>query len=124
MCTSGLLYKQKNPVLEAIEGVYEMIEASSKFSSGWKVRTGVHYGSVMTGIVGTQSFQFDIWGDTVNTAARLESKAKTGSIIISEEAYKKVEGQVKVDNLGPIEIQGKGKLNLYSVLELSSANRL
>ena len=67
-------------------------------------------GPVVAGGIGTSKFQYDIWGDTVNTAARMESHSEIGRIQISESTYELVKGEFTTTPRGPIEIKGKGTL--------------
>lgn len=56
----------------------------------WELRIGLHAGPVMAGVIGRQKFSFNIWGDSVNIAARMESNGETGRIAISENTYQRV----------------------------------
>lgn len=80
-----------------------------------EVRVGVHTGSVVAGIVGTRKFQYDIWGDAVNTASRMESSGEPGKVNISHSTYEQVKDKFKCTYRGEIEAKGKGKINMYFV---------
>jgi class 3 adenylate cyclase len=83
------------------------------------MRVGIHTGPVVAGIVGTRKFQYDIWGDTVNTASRMESSGAVGQVNISEATYALVKEQA--DTLftfaprGKVQAKGKGELEMYFV---------
>ena len=79
------------------------------------VRIGVHSGSVVAGIVGVKKFAYDIWGDTVNTAARMEQNSEAGKINISEVSYQLVKDKFACVYRGEIEAKNKGKLKMYFV---------
>ena len=79
------------------------------------IRIGVHSGEVVAGIVGVRKFAYDIWGDTVNTAARMEQNCPIGHINISESTYALVKERVKCEYRGEIEAKGKGLLKMYFV---------
>ena len=81
----------------------------------FEVRIGVHSGSVVAGIVGETKFAYDIWGDTVNIAARMEQNSEAGRINISETTYELVRDQYTCIYRGEIEAKNKGKLKMYFV---------
>ena len=83
-----------------------------------EIRIGIHTGSVIAGIVGTKKFAYDIWGDTVNTASRMESSGKPGKINISETTYELVKDKFKFSHRGKIEAKNKGMIDMY-FLDLS-----
>ena len=60
-----------------------MVDAANKHSAGWHVRVGVHQGPVVAGIMGKRSFVFDLWGDTVNVAARVAAEAEPDAVVVT-----------------------------------------
>ena len=80
-----------------------------------EVRIGVHTGPVVAGIVGLKKFQYDIWGDTVNTAARMESSGAPGKVNVSNTTYEMVKDRFAFEFRGEIEAKGKGKMPMYYV---------
>lgn len=90
----------------------------------FEIRIGIHTGPVVAGIVGIKKFQYDIWGDTVNTASRMESHGAIGKVNISEITY----GILKEDNefsftsRGKVPIKGKGEIDMYFVDHKSAAS--
>lgn len=78
-------------------------------------RIGVHTGPLVAGVVGIKKFAYDIWGDTVNTASRMQQHSEPGRINISESTYKLVSGQYTCHYRGEIEAKNKGKLKMYFV---------
>jgi class 3 adenylate cyclase len=88
-----------------------MLQQDNKFG----IRIGVHSGQVVAGIVGVKKFAYDIWGDTVNTASRLESKGEVGKVNISEATYELVKDKYKCMYRGKVEAKGKGEINMYFV---------
>lgn len=82
----------------------------------FEVRIGIHSGSVVAGIVGVKKFAYDIWGDTVNTAARLEQNCEAGRINISEVTYELVKDKFKCEYRGEIEAKNKGMMKMYYVV--------
>ncbi len=81
----------------------------------FEVRIGIHSGSVVAGIVGVKKFAYDIWGDTVNTAARMEQNSIAGKINISQTTYDLVKDDFECVFRGEIDAKNKGKLAMYFV---------
>ncbi len=73
----------------------------------------------MAGIVGTKKFQYDIWGDTVNIASRMESSGEVGKVNISQMTYEKVKDQFICEHRGKIEAKNKGAIDMYFVKDES-----
>jgi adenylate cyclase len=84
-------------------------------ANSFDIRIGINSGSVVAGIVGVKKFAYDIWGDTVNTAARMEQNSETGRINISESTYALVKGKVNCTFRGELEVKNKGKMAMYFV---------
>lgn len=81
----------------------------------FEVRIGIHSGSVVAGIVGVKKFAYDIWGDTVNTAARMEQNSEPGKINISQSTYELVKDKFTCTYRGEHDAKNKGKLKMYFV---------
>lgn len=111
----------KNTVLAAIE-LNDFIlqhkkEKNAAGKPGFEMRVGVHTGPVVAGIVGVKKFQYDVWGDTVNTAARMESNGLEGEVNISQATYDllKDDPAFKFESRGMINTKGKGEIEMYIV---------
>jgi guanylate cyclase len=76
-------------------------------------RLGINSGPAVAGVIGTRKFQYDIWGDTVNTASRMESHGEPGRIQISEATYELIQDQFATTPRGPVEVKGKGTLTTW-----------
>ncbi|MEM6321475.1 MAG: adenylate/guanylate cyclase domain-containing protein, partial [Bacteroidota bacterium] len=83
----------------------------------FEMRCGIHTGPVVAGIVGVKKFQYDIWGDTVNTAARMESNCEVGRVNMSQTTYELLKENKQFDFTprGKVEAKGKGKVEMYFV---------
>jgi class 3 adenylate cyclase len=81
-------------------------------SQGLDLRVGIHLGPVVAGVIGRRQFCFDLWGDTVNTAARMESHGIPGAVVLSAEAWAPVAGRFRGESLGVVEVKGKGPLEM------------
>lgn len=79
------------------------------------IRIGIHSGEVVAGIVGVRKFAYDVWGDTVNTAARMEQNCPPGEINISEATYARVRSYFHCESRGAIDAKNKGLLQMYMV---------
>ncbi len=111
----------ENTVLAALE-MQEFItnrrakkDAKNKIS--FEMRIGIHTGPVVAGIVGIKKFQYDIWGDTVNTASRLESNSQPGKVNISQATYEllKHTSKFRFEGRGKIKAKGKGEIEMWFV---------
>lgn len=81
----------------------------------FELRIGLHSGNVIAGIVGVKKFAYDVWGDTVNTAARMESSGEIGKINVSEATYERIKDHFTCSYRGKIEAKGKGEISMYFV---------
>jgi adenylate cyclase len=115
MGTVGLSAPVANPALNCVRCGWEMIAASQGLPPYWQVRVGVHVGPVIAGVVGRRKYQYDVWGDTVNLAARMEAAALPSSVCVDAETWKALRGHARSRPMGQIEIKGKGPLDLYLV---------
>jgi len=106
----------ENVVLAAIEINSFMQDRLAKLgNSTFEIRIGIHSGSVVAGIVGVKKFAYDIWGDTVNTAARMEQNSESGKINISQTTYELVKDKFACEYRGEISVKGKGMMKMYYV---------
>jgi len=123
MCVGGLPLRNKsNPidmVLAALEIQKFMTDynqaRSAKGLTVWELRIGIHTGSVIAGVIGSKKFAYDIWGDAVNTAARLETASDAGRINISGETYEYIQEYFNCTYRGKIPAKNKGEIDMYFV---------
>ena len=83
----------------------------------FEMRVGVHTGHVISGVVGQKKFQFDIWGDTVNIASRMESHGDIEQVNISEVTYDLIKDSFDFVQRSAIPVKGKGDMQMYFVTE-------
>ena len=81
------------------------------------LRIGIHIGSVTAGVIGSKKFSYDVWGDAVNTASRMESSGEAGKIQVSEEFYNYIKDDYNCLHRGKMEIKGKGLMDLYFLIK-------
>jgi adenylate cyclase len=106
-------------VLAAIE-IQRFMEQTReiKLSLGepyWGLRLGIHTGPLVAGVAGKKKFAYDIWGDTVNTASRLESSGEVGRVNISGHTYNLVKDFFKCEYRGLVQAKNKGTIEMYFV---------
>jgi len=105
-----------NAVLAALELVHETHRLSERPDApGWQLRIGLHTGPVIAGVVGIRKFAFDIWGDTVNFASRMESSGAAGTINISERTYARVKDFFLCEHRGKVMTKDKREVDMYFV---------
>jgi adenylate cyclase len=122
MCAGGLPMPNKTNPEDAVSAGLEII----KFVEGLKsnkpeyvhefdVRVGINTGPVITGVVGTSKFQYDVWGDTVNVASRLEAACEPGKVNISEFTYNYIKDKFYFTQRGDVEVKNRGHIKMYYV---------
>jgi len=106
------------PVRAAVACGFDMIAAGSTFGSRLGIRIGIDHGPVAAGIMGKTQFQFDVWGDTVNTAARIEGAARPGSVCVSGRAWMHLRHRADGRSLGLVDLKGKQKIEIVECVAL------
>jgi len=121
MCAGGVPIKNKTNPVDVVLAAFEIRdfigrlkrEQSVKGIALWKIRIGVHTGSIISGVVGKKKFAYDIWGDTVNTASRLEQTSYPNKVNISGETYELVKDFFDCTYRGKVPIKHKGEIDMY-----------
>lgn len=123
MCASGLPAEREDHAIVAAKAAQEILdfietEKQKKIKSGkvyFDIRIGLHSGPVVAGIIGIKKFSFDIWGDTVNTASRMESSGEAGKINISGSTHELIQQQFECTHRGKLPAKGKGEIDMYFI---------
>jgi len=123
MCAGGLPVINKTNAIDVVNAATEIqqfmhqhIERREKEGKPrFEIRIGIHTGPVVAGIVGVKKFQYDIWGDTVNVAARMETSGEAGKVNISENTYALVKDNFSCTHRGKVHAKNKGDIDMYFV---------
>lgn len=123
MCAGGLPVSNSTNAIDVVKAAIDIQQfmkrhlEERKFSGKeiFEIRIGIHTGPVVAGIVGVKKFAYDIWGDTVNIASRMESSGESGKINISGSTYELVKDQFKCAYRGKILAKNKGEIDMYFV---------
>lgn len=101
--------------MEIAEFVAETKKNVKATEMNFDVRIGINTGPVVAGVVGAKKFAYDIWGDTVNIASRMESNSEPGKINISENTYALIKDQFDCEYRGELDVKNKGVMKMYFV---------
>ncbi|MBM4398268.1 MAG: cyclic nucleotide-binding domain-containing protein, partial [Deltaproteobacteria bacterium] len=124
MAAGGVLEDQPDHLLRSILAGLEMMHAIEDEGLGaadgtpWRVRIGVHPGPVVAGVIGQKKFAFDLWGDTVNTASRLEAQGHPRTINLATKVYKAIEPFFDGVDRGYVPVRGKGPMAMTGITRL------
>ncbi|MCM4166335.1 adenylate/guanylate cyclase domain-containing protein [Arenibacter sp. H213] len=122
MCAGGLPFPTKDHAYRMIRAAFEIRDfvVAAKMEekleeTRFNIRIGIHTGPVVAGIVGTKKFSYDIWGDTVNVASRMESASVPGRINISKNTYDLIKSDYTCEYRGEVQVKNRGKIKMYFV---------
>jgi len=123
MCAGGIPDANNTHASDAVLAGQEMVafmnERNAKHRRNgktlWPIRIGIHTGELVAGVVGSSKFAYDIWGDTVNVASRMERGAEHDSINVSEATYHQIKNRFDCQFRGEIDVKNKGKMGMYRV---------
>jgi adenylate cyclase len=123
MCAGGIPEKNRTNPVEVVLAALEMKAYMARMKEGsdlagmkyWDIRIGIHTGTVVAGVIGQRKLSYDIWGDTVNTASRMESSGEGGKINISGTTYEFIKEFFVCEYRGKMPVKYKGELEMYFV---------
>jgi class 3 adenylate cyclase len=115
MVASGLHGARPTHAEDLATMALEMLRASGR-RGGLNLRIGIDIGPVVAGVIGVQKFSYDLWGDTVNTAARMESHGIPGAIQVTERAQRRLVTAFDFEDRGIIDVKGKGPMRTYLLI--------
>ena len=121
MCVSGLTKNKKDHTKRICMAASEMMDYLKMANAQrlklkmptWEMRAGIHTGPVICGVVGDDKFTFDIWGDSVNTAALMEQNSSPGKVNVSESTYFRIKSDYQIEERGEIITTKKGPLKMF-----------
>ncbi|MFI5219406.1 MAG: adenylate/guanylate cyclase domain-containing protein [Bacteroidia bacterium] len=123
MCAGGLPVANKTNSIDVVNAAIEiqqfmqqhLQQRKNEGKEPFEIRIGIHTGPVVAGIVGVKKFAYDIWGDTVNIASRMESSGEAGKVNISGSTYQMVKNKFNCIHRGKIQAKNKGEVDMYFV---------
>ncbi len=123
MCCSGLSGKHPKAAEDMIRAAMDIQEFLYDYKADrqsnsrpfFEARIGIHTGPVVSGVVGNKKFAYDIWGDTVNVASRMETNGDVGKVNISADTYRKINYKFSCQSRGKISVKNKGMIEMYFV---------
>jgi class 3 adenylate cyclase len=130
LCVGGIPTANSTHAKDAVLAAMEMqsflhfrnLENLKMERPTWHLRIGIHSGALLAGVIGQRKFAYDVWGDTVNTAARMESCGIAGKVNISESTYNYIKDIVEVEYRGKVAAKNKGDIDMYLVKRIGGAS--
>ncbi|MEM7183737.1 MAG: adenylate/guanylate cyclase domain-containing protein [Spirochaetota bacterium] len=124
MLAGGVPESTDNHTEKVAQASLRMIKVFYDIRDLWGIkvnlRVGLHRGSIVAGVIGSKKFVYDLWGDTVNIASRMESHGQPGRVHCSERVYEKIKNSFVFEDRGVIDVKGKGQMHTYFINEAAS----
>ncbi len=127
MCAGGLPFPTKDHAAKMVQAAFEIMEFVNETKKNatadqvhFDIRIGINTGPIVAGVVGSKKFSYDIWGDTVNVAARMETMSEAGKINISANTYELVREEFDCEPRGEIYVKNRGMMQMYFVNGIKS----
>ncbi|MBT8264271.1 MAG: adenylate/guanylate cyclase domain-containing protein, partial [Muriicola sp.] len=122
MCAGGLPFPTTDHPFKMVEAAFEIAKVMEDLKKNpiedivpFEVRIGINTGPIVAGVVGLNKFAYDIWGDSVNVASRMESMSEPGRINISENTYQIIKDVYECEARGAVHVKNKGDMKMYYV---------
>lgn len=129
MCAGGLPFARQDHAERLVLAAFDMLEVVKEVKNEdpndptrFDIRIGINTGPVVAGVVGTKKFVYDIWGDTVNIASRMETNSEAGQINVSENTYQLIKDTFECSYRGMVDVKHKGMMKMYFVNPRSEAS--
>lgn len=127
MAVCGIPKESDTHAVQCVLAAFNMISFLEKRKESakikWEMRVGIHSGPLVAGVVGTKKFTYDVWGDTVNTASRMESNGSAGRINVSASTFSLVKDYFEHQYRGKLAAKGKGEIDMYFILHPKESDR-
>jgi class 3 adenylate cyclase len=118
MAVAGVPCPHSEPVLAACDAALQIMDSCKKISGddGWKIRIGVHVGPLVAGVIGKHKFSYDVWGETVNLASRMESSSTGGRINVSSAVHDRAKERYTWEDRGIRPLKGRVLMEMHYLL--------
>ena len=120
MATAGMFIPTENPVLDAVRFSLDLLDQKNQLTVNWDLHIGIDYGDVIAGVVGHSKYLFDIWGDKVNSASRIQSVGDKNIVRLSKDAFEMVKDKCDGKSIGLFELKGKGQSEIFEVYSIKT----
>ena len=125
MCAGGLPEPNQTNALDATQAACEILKWVGDWNKAreaegldtWQIRIGIHTGELVAGVIGKRKYAYDVWGDAVNIAARMESAGEVGKVNVSKQTYDLISDHFSSELRGLIPVKGKGDIEMFFITQ-------